>query len=155
MVLREIQRSYKRLEVSWLLWLCISFLIHAFFVFIKSLNNFVHLWTYKNRALTMWTFLGIASFIYVYKKCGDLLSYANKEMLISTLVFFSLGLMLSYWYRSWGPQPQNKQQPHCGMFSNFLAALPFVGFFWTKSHADSTEKLQPKIKRVCYFIWIV
>lgn len=97
----------------------------------------------------MWTFLGIASFIYVYKKCGDLLSYANKEVLISTVVFFSLGLMLSYWYRSWGPQQQNKQQPHCGMFSNFLAALPFVGFFWTKSHTDSMEKLQLKTRKVC------
>ncbi|KAG8133939.1 hypothetical protein E2320_011686 [Naja naja] len=95
----------------------------------------------------MWTFLGIASFIYVYKKCGDLLSYANKEVLISTMVFFSLGLMLSYWYRVWGPQPQNKKQPYCGMFSNFLAALPFVGFFWTKSHTDSMEKLQPKTRK--------
>ncbi|KAM6455338.1 squalene monooxygenase [Liasis olivaceus] len=92
----------------------------------------------------MWTFLGIASFIYVYKKCGDLLSYANKEVLISTLVFFSLGLVLSYWYRLWGLQQHNKQQPHCGMLSNFLAALPFVGFFWTKSHAGSLETLQLK-----------
>ncbi|XP_013908187.1 PREDICTED: squalene monooxygenase-like [Thamnophis sirtalis] len=101
----------------------------------------------------MWTFLGIASFIYVYKKCGDLLSYANKEVLISTMVFFSLGLMLSYWYRSWGPQPQNKQKPHCGMFSNFLAALPFVGFFWTKSHTDSLEKLQTKTRKASHELY--
>lgn len=96
----------------------------------------------------MWTFLGIASFIYVYKKCGDLLSYANKEVLISMLVFFSLGLLLSRQYRSRGIKQQKHKQPHCGLLSNFLATMPFIGFFWTKSHAGSTEVLQAKSRKV-------
>ncbi|KAJ6663121.1 hypothetical protein lerEdw1_010714 [Lerista edwardsae] len=95
----------------------------------------------------MWTFLGIASFIYVYKKCGDLLSYANKEVLISMLVFFSMGLLLSHQYRSRGLKQQKHKQPHCGMLSSFLATMPFIGFFWTKSHAGSTEVLQAKSRK--------
>ncbi|KAF7237828.1 Squalene monooxygenase [Varanus komodoensis] len=95
----------------------------------------------------MWTFLGIASFIYVYKKCGDLLSYANKEVLISMLVFFSLGLLLSYRYRSWGLKQQKHRQPHCGVLSNFLAAVPFIGFFWSKSHAGSPEAVHPNSRK--------
>ncbi|XP_062987204.1 squalene monooxygenase [Elgaria multicarinata webbii] len=95
----------------------------------------------------MWTFLGIASFIYVYKKCGDLLSYANKEVLISMVVFFSLGLLLSHRYRSWGLKRQKHRQPHCGMLSNFLASVPLIGFFWTKSRTGSPEVLQPKSRK--------
>ncbi|XP_033011732.1 squalene monooxygenase [Lacerta agilis] len=93
----------------------------------------------------MWTFLGIASFIYVYKKCGDLLNYANKEVLISMLVF-SLGLLLSYRYRTWGLKQQKHRQPHCGMLSNFLATVPLLGFFWTKFHTGSPKVLKPKSK---------
>ncbi|KAJ7338123.1 hypothetical protein JRQ81_010714 [Phrynocephalus forsythii] len=91
----------------------------------------------------MWTFLGIASFIYIYKKCGDLLNYANKEILISMLVFFSLGLLLSYRYRS----QQKLRQPHCGMLSSFLAAMPLINIFWNKSHTGSPGALQPKSRK--------
>ncbi|XP_020652178.3 squalene monooxygenase [Pogona vitticeps] len=90
----------------------------------------------------MWTFLGIASFIYIYKKCGDLLNYANKEVLISMLVFFSLGLLLSYLYRS-----QRKHRQHSGMLSNFLATVPLISIFWNKSHTGSPGTLQPKSRK--------
>ncbi|XP_066481651.1 squalene monooxygenase [Tiliqua scincoides] len=95
----------------------------------------------------MWTFLGIASFIYVYKKCGDLLSYANKEVLISMLVFFSLGLLLSHQYRSRGLKQQKHKQPYCRMLTNFLATVPFIGFFWTKSPQDGHSPEQKKSSR--------
>uniref|UniRef100_A0A8D0AZP0 Squalene monooxygenase n=1 Tax=Salvator merianae TaxID=96440 RepID=A0A8D0AZP0_SALMN len=90
----------------------------------------------------MWTFLGIASFIYIYKKCGDLLSYANKEVVISVVLFFSLGLLLSHRYRSWGLKREKRKD--CAVLSNFLAAVPLIGFFWTKSHPGSPEVLQCK-----------
>lgn len=96
----------------------------------------------------MWTFLGIASFVYVYKKCGDLMSYANKEVLISMLVFFSLGLLLSYRFRSRGLKQQKDKNPQCGLLCNFLATVPFVGFFWTKSHTGPQEDLRPAYRKV-------
>ncbi|NXE48639.1 ERG1 monooxygenase, partial [Casuarius casuarius] len=97
----------------------------------------------------MWTFLGIASFIYVYKKCGDLMTYANKEVLLSVLVFFSLGLLLSYRYRFRGPKQQQQQQQksHLGMLSDVLAALPLVGFFWAKPTPGSQQVEQPKSRK--------
>lgn len=100
--------------------------------------------------LMMWTFLGIASFIYVYKKCGDLMTYANKEVLLSVLVFFSLGLVLSYRYHFRGPRQrqQQKQKSHLGMLSDVLSALPLVGFFWAKPTGGSQQVEQPKSRKV-------
>ncbi|NXH85820.1 ERG1 monooxygenase, partial [Edolisoma coerulescens] len=97
----------------------------------------------------MWTFLGIASFIYVYKKCGDLMTYANKEVLLSVLVFFSLGLVLSYRYHFRGPRQrqQQKQKSHLGVLSDVLSALPLVGFFWAKPTPGSQQVEQPKCRK--------
>ncbi|KAM6349698.1 squalene monooxygenase [Podargus strigoides] len=92
----------------------------------------------------MWTFLGIASFIYVYKKCGDLMTYANKEVLLSVLVFFSLGLLLSYRYHFRGPKLQQQRKTHQGMLSDILSALPLVGFFWAEPTPGSQQVKQPK-----------
>lgn len=63
------------------------------------------------------------------------------------LVFFSLGLLLSHQYRARGLKQQKHKQPHCGVLSTFLATVPFIGFFWTKSHAGSPETLQPKSRK--------
>ncbi|XP_042695704.1 squalene monooxygenase isoform X1 [Centrocercus urophasianus] len=96
----------------------------------------------------MWTFLGIASFIYVYKKCGDLMSYANKEVLLSAALFFSLGLLLSYRYHFRAPRQQQQQQkPHLGMLAHALSALPLVGFFWAKPAAGSQRVEQPRSRK--------
>ncbi|NWU65605.1 ERG1 monooxygenase, partial [Pterocles burchelli] len=95
----------------------------------------------------MWTFLGIASFIYVYKKCGDLMTYANKEVLLSVLVFFSLGLLLSYRYHFRGPKQQQQRKTHLGMLSDVLSALPLVGFFWAKPTSGSQQVEQSKSRK--------
>ncbi|NXN91667.1 ERG1 monooxygenase, partial [Rhinopomastus cyanomelas] len=94
----------------------------------------------------MWTFLGIASFIYVYKKCGDLMTYANKEVLLSVLVFFSLGLLLSYRYRFRGPR-QQRRRSNPGMLFDVLSALPLVGFFWAKPTPMCPQVEQPKSRK--------
>uniref|UniRef100_A0A8C0FZP3 Squalene monooxygenase n=1 Tax=Chelonoidis abingdonii TaxID=106734 RepID=A0A8C0FZP3_CHEAB len=99
----------------------------------------------------MWTFLGIASFIYVYKKCGDLMTYVNKEVLLTMLMFFSLGLFLSYRYRSgWLKQQQwgQQKQSHFGMLCSALSALPLIGFFWTKSTPGSAQLIfKPRLRK--------
>uniref|UniRef100_A0A8C8VGF2 Squalene monooxygenase n=1 Tax=Pelusios castaneus TaxID=367368 RepID=A0A8C8VGF2_9SAUR len=92
----------------------------------------------------MWTFLGIASFVYVYKKCGDLLSYANKEMLLTSLTFFSLGLLLTYRCRA-GWLPQQRKKPRFGRLCGALSALPLVGSFWARSAPAGAQRAeQPK-----------
>lgn len=87
----------------------------------------------------MWTFLGIATFTYFYKKCGDLVTLANKELLLCVLLFLSLGLVLSYRCRH---RPGTLLgRLHSGslfaVFSHILSALPFIGFLWAKPPAAS------------------
>uniref|UniRef100_M3XQF7 Squalene monooxygenase n=1 Tax=Mustela putorius furo TaxID=9669 RepID=M3XQF7_MUSPF len=92
----------------------------------------------------MWTFLGIATFTYFYKKCGDFVSFANKELLLCVLVFLSLGLVLSYRYRYRSGAALGRQQSgsQFALFSDILSALPLIGFFWAKSPPGSENKEQ-------------
>lgn len=100
----------------------------------------------------MWTFLGIATFTYFYKKCGDFITLANKELLLCVLVFLSLGLVLSYRcrYRNGGLLGRQQSQSHFAAFSDILSALPFIGVFWAKPPAGSEKKEQPESRRVSW-----
>lgn len=89
----------------------------------------------------MWTFLGIATFTYFYKKCGDV-TLANKELLLCVLVFLSLGLVLSYRCRHRNAGLLGRQQSgfQFAAFSDILSALPLIGFFWAKSPPEPEKK---------------
>lgn len=97
----------------------------------------------------MWTFLGIATFTYFYKKCGDFVTLANKELLLCALVFLSLGLVLSYRcrHRSGGLVGRRQSSSQFAVFSNILSALPLIGFFWAKSPPGSEKKEQLESRR--------
>ncbi|XP_069051000.1 squalene monooxygenase isoform X1 [Lepisosteus oculatus] len=70
----------------------------------------------------MWTFLGIASFTYVYKKCDAVLHYANKEVALVFLGCCLLASLLSYArYRS------GQALPSLGL--DIPASLPLARFF--------------------------
>lgn len=96
----------------------------------------------------MWTFLGIATFTYFYKKCGDV-TLANKELLLCILVFLSLGLVLSYRcrHRNGGLVGRHQSGSQFAAFSDILSALPLIGFFWAKSPPESEKKEQLESKR--------
>ncbi|CAH7113524.1 Sqle [Phodopus roborovskii] len=93
----------------------------------------------------MWTFLGIATFTYFYKKCGDV-TLANKELLLCVLVFLSLGLVLSYRcrHRNAGLLGRQQSGSQFAAFSDILSALPLIGFFWAKSPPESEKKEEPE-----------
>ncbi|XP_054446453.1 squalene monooxygenase [Pteronotus mesoamericanus] len=92
----------------------------------------------------MWTFLGLATFTYFYKKCGDVITLANKEVLLCVLVFLSLGLVLSYRCRSrsWALPRRAPSGPQLAILSGVLSALPFIGFFWANPPAGTENKEQ-------------
>lgn len=92
----------------------------------------------------MWTFLGLATFTYFYKKSGDLITLANKELLLCVLVFLSLGLVLSYRcrYRSGALPGRQQSGSQFAVFLDILSALPFIGFFWAKSPTGTENKEQ-------------
>uniref|UniRef100_A0A2K6PHV3 Squalene monooxygenase n=1 Tax=Rhinopithecus roxellana TaxID=61622 RepID=A0A2K6PHV3_RHIRO len=97
----------------------------------------------------MWTFLGIATFTYFYKKCGDFITLANREVLLCVLVFLSLGLVLSYRcrHRNGGLLGRQQSGSQFALFSDILSALPFIGFFWAKSPPKSENKEQLEARR--------
>uniref|UniRef100_A0A8C5V6Q9 Squalene monooxygenase n=1 Tax=Microcebus murinus TaxID=30608 RepID=A0A8C5V6Q9_MICMU len=97
----------------------------------------------------MWTFLGIATFTYFYKKCGDFITLANKELLLCVLVFLSLGLVLSYRcrHRNGGLLGRQRSGSQFAVFSDILSALPFIGFFWAKTPPGSENKEQLESRR--------
>ncbi|XP_007941594.1 squalene monooxygenase [Orycteropus afer afer] len=97
----------------------------------------------------MWTFLGIATFTYFYKKCGDFITLANRELLLCGLLFLSLGLVLSYRcrYRSGGLLGRQQSRARGAAFSDVLSALPYVGVFWAKAPSGSEKKEQLRSRR--------
>uniref|UniRef100_A0A8C9QRK8 Squalene monooxygenase n=1 Tax=Spermophilus dauricus TaxID=99837 RepID=A0A8C9QRK8_SPEDA len=97
----------------------------------------------------MWTFLGIATFTYFYKKCGDFITLANKELFLCVLVFLSLGLVLSYRFRHRNGGVLGRQQSgsQFALFSDILSALPLIGFFWAKPPPGSEKKEQLESRR--------
>ncbi|KAM5157711.1 squalene monooxygenase [Mantella aurantiaca] len=56
----------------------------------------------------MWTFLGVATFTYVYKKCDELLSSPRLEVMVAVMLCCCAGLALSLFrYRGrWGSRKQ-------------------------------------------------
>nr|XP_004661401.1 squalene monooxygenase isoform X1 [Jaculus jaculus] len=96
----------------------------------------------------MWTFLGIATFTYFYKKCGDF-TLANKELLLCVVVFLSLGLVLSYRcrHRNGGLLGRQQSGSQFAAFSEILSALPLIGFFWAKSPSGSEKKEKLESRR--------
>lgn len=66
--------------------------MHFFNLFIFCI--ILYPWKHKN-TWKMWTFLGVATFTYVYKKCDELLSAPRLEVLLTVLGCCTIGLVLS------------------------------------------------------------
>ncbi|XP_006879360.1 PREDICTED: squalene monooxygenase [Elephantulus edwardii] len=92
----------------------------------------------------MWTFLGIATFTYLYKKCGDVVTLAHPELLLGGLLCLSLGLALSYRCR---PRSAGLSGPRAAALAQLLSALPVVGVFWAKPSPAATRKGQLEARR--------
>ncbi|XP_063054153.1 squalene monooxygenase [Engraulis encrasicolus] len=79
----------------------------------------------------MWTFLGIASFTYMYKKCDALIDFAHKEKLLVSVAFVSVGLLLTYTRYCYG---QSLKVPHLiRMPLEILSSLPFINKLFSRS----------------------
>lgn len=70
----------------------------------------------------MWTFLGIASFIYVYKKCDVFVFLARRELLIAAMGFLAVGAILTFHRYLWGLKTAHILQ----LPLEILSILPFT-----------------------------
>ena len=93
----------------------------------------------------MWTFLGIASFTYIYKKCDAVLEYAHKEIILAAVVFLAVGMLLSYvrYHGHTFKVPQILQLP-----LELLLSLPVINTFIPKPSAVSHRSGESASKKV-------
>ncbi|XP_016338799.1 squalene monooxygenase-like [Sinocyclocheilus anshuiensis] len=89
----------------------------------------------------MWTFLGIASFTYIYKKCDVLVSYAPRELMVAAVLCVSVGLIVT----CLGFRGQTLKAPQfVQMPLNLLTSFPPTKKLFSKSSADSCSRTSTK-----------
>ncbi|XP_076006671.1 squalene monooxygenase [Genypterus blacodes] len=86
----------------------------------------------------MWTFLGIASFTYLYKKSDSVLSYAPKELVMAAALFLTVGLLLSYIRYFHGQKLRLSQVLHSPL--SFLSFFPVINYFIPQSSTLGKDK---------------
>uniref|UniRef100_A0A4W4E861 Squalene monooxygenase n=1 Tax=Electrophorus electricus TaxID=8005 RepID=A0A4W4E861_ELEEL len=80
----------------------------------------------------MWTFLGVASLTYVYKKCDALLTSASKELIFAAVGFIMVGLLLTFArYRG--------QTLILTLPLNLLSTLPLASKIFHKSNISNIK----------------
>lgn len=89
----------------------------------------------------MWTFLGIASFTYIYKKCDALVSYAPRELLVAAVLCVSAGLMIT----CLGFRGQKLKAPQFLLKPlKLLTTFPPTKKLFSKSSTDSCSRTSKK-----------
>ncbi|XP_016313737.1 squalene monooxygenase-like [Sinocyclocheilus anshuiensis] len=89
----------------------------------------------------MWTFLGIASFTYIYKKCDALVSCAPRELLVAAVLCVSVGLMIT----CLGFRGQTLKAPQFLLVPvKLLTTFPPTKKLFSKSSTDSCSRTSKK-----------
>lgn len=92
----------------------------------------------------MWTFLGIASLTYVYKKCEVFVFVAHKELVIALVLLLTLGtVMLTFHRYRAAKTPQILQLP-----LEILSVLPFINKIIHKSEISQRHNAAETNKKV-------
>uniref|UniRef100_A0A8C5G028 Squalene monooxygenase n=1 Tax=Gouania willdenowi TaxID=441366 RepID=A0A8C5G028_GOUWI len=90
----------------------------------------------------MWTFLGIASFTYLYKKSESVLNVASRELGMAVVFFLALGLFLSY-----SRYFQGHKLLHFPL--SFLSAMPVLSLLIPHTADSSCTKVRLKCLKHC------
>ncbi|XP_051261403.1 squalene monooxygenase [Dicentrarchus labrax] len=88
----------------------------------------------------MWTFLGIASFTYLYKKSNTVLTLAHKELLMVAALFLTVGLLLSYIRYFHGQKVRVSQVFHLPL--SLLSFLPVINHFIPQTSTQRSGKAE-------------
>lgn len=93
----------------------------------------------------MWTFLGIASFTYVYKKCEVLVVLARRELVIAAVLLLTVGVILTFHRYRGLKTPQVLQLP-----LEILSKLPLTNKIIHKSGNSQRNNAAGAKKKVSY-----
>ncbi|XP_060756921.1 squalene monooxygenase isoform X2 [Neoarius graeffei] len=95
----------------------------------------------------MWTFLGIASFTYVYKKSDVFVFLARRELLIAALVLLAVGAIILTFHRyHWGIKTFHLLR----LLLEILSVLPFILKIIHKSDITQRNNAAEENKKVSY-----
>lgn len=98
----------------------------------------------------MWTFLGIASFTYLYKKSDTVLTFAHKELVMAAALFLTVGLLLSYVRYFHGQKLRLSQVFNLPL--SLLSYVPVINNLIPQTSARRSEKAANNYKQVRSFI---
>ncbi|XP_070768712.1 squalene monooxygenase [Enoplosus armatus] len=93
----------------------------------------------------MWTFLGIASFTYLYKQSNTVLTLAHKEFVMAAALFLTVGLLLSYIRYYHGHKLRVSQVFHLPL--SLLSFLPAVNHLIPQTSTQRSEKAEKNLKK--------
>ncbi|CAJ1061901.1 squalene monooxygenase [Xyrichtys novacula] len=88
----------------------------------------------------MWTFLGIASFTYLYKKSNTFLTLAYKELMIAAVLFLSVGLLFQVFRCFNGQRLSGSQVIHLPL--RLLSRLPVINTLLPKTSTQWKERAE-------------
>ncbi|XP_035018382.1 squalene monooxygenase [Hippoglossus stenolepis] len=91
----------------------------------------------------MWTFLGIASLTYLYKKSDTVLSVAHKEVFVAAALLVIVGLLLSY--ITYFHQHKLSQVVYSPL--SLLSFVPVVNHFIPQTPAQSSGKTEDSCRK--------
>ncbi|MED6289827.1 hypothetical protein CHARACLAT_006920 [Characodon lateralis] len=93
----------------------------------------------------MWTFLGVATFTYLYKKPNMLLSLAHKELVLIAALFLTAGLLISYIRFVHGQKLSASQIVYLPL--SVLSFLPLVSRLIPQTAAQTSKKAEKNPKK--------
>lgn len=102
-------------------------------------------------SIKMWTFLGIASFTYLYKKFDTVLTLAPMELMMAAALFLTAGLLLSYIRYFHNQRLRLSQMVYLPL--SLLSLLPVINHFIPQTSTNNKGK-EENFKKVRRFIWI-
>ncbi|XP_033983097.1 squalene monooxygenase [Trematomus bernacchii] len=93
----------------------------------------------------MWTFLGIASLTYLYKKSNTVLSYAHKDLVMAAALFLAVGLLLAYVRYFHSHTLRVSQVLHFPL--RLLSCVPLINHVVPQTSTQSSEKAENNLKK--------
>lgn len=93
----------------------------------------------------MWTFLGIASFTYLYKKFDIVFSFASIELVMAAVLFLTVGLLLSYIRFFHDQKLRVSQVFHLPL--SLLSLFPAINHLIPQTSTQSSKKAENNSKK--------
>lgn len=93
----------------------------------------------------MWTFLGVASFTYLYKKSSTVLTLAHKEFVVAAALLLTVVLLLSYIRYFHGQKLRLSQIFHLPL--RLLSSLPVVNHLIPQTLTRRSENAENNFKK--------